>query len=363
MIKGRKSKPQNIVAGGQAEPLRVVLQLIDVEKVSNINIVSQTFHATVFVELRIDGGALDQDLVRKDQAVRKADDGSLHPSAMWYLNKLEVGNAVKYELENARVLESGDDLILSVKVIGVFEEPMELENFPIDIQELTVKLRFGCRMDGALPVEFALDGQERAFVESYGVGMIQHEYDVGDKLHIETRIEGQPGRQFPWLNFAVMVKRKPNYAMWNVVVPSFVFAMTASLQFFIPLEDQGARLETSLTLLLTAAAYKVSIASVMPDISYLTLVDIYVLICGAFIAFIVVEGAVMGKFYLDHPEQREFVLRLDHWIGKALLSCFVVVHAFYAYYICTIDRRRRDTKKAYVKLPASVHDESVDASM
>ena len=45
----------------------------------------------------------------------------------------------------------------------------------------------------------------------------------------------------------------------------------------------------SLTLTLTAAAYKVAIESMTPNIGYLTLLDKYVLGCALFIALTVFE--------------------------------------------------------------------------
>ena len=54
-------------------------------------------------------------------------------------------------------------------------------------------------------------------------------------------------------------------------------------------EDMAVRLTVSLTLTLTAAAYKVAIESMTPNIGYLTLLDKYVLGCALFIALTVFE--------------------------------------------------------------------------
>ena len=118
-----KSASFQVSLKGKAPPLIVAVETIDIEKVSAIDILSQQFAAAVFVKLRVDGGALDKDLSREDEEVRTDDDGSLHPSARWYLGKLEAKNAAEYAIENAAVLHENDDLILQAKITGTFCEP------------------------------------------------------------------------------------------------------------------------------------------------------------------------------------------------------------------------------------------------
>jgi hypothetical protein len=73
------------------------------------------------------------------------------------------------------------------------------------------------------------------------------------------------------------------------VLPLGVIAMMANMPFLVPLTDMAVRLTVSLTLTLTAAAYKVAIESMTPNIGYLTLLDKYVLGCALFIALTVFE--------------------------------------------------------------------------
>jgi hypothetical protein len=273
--------------GSKAAPLVLQVDTIDIERVSKVDLVLQHFDAMLLLGLCIKDGALDEDLARQDEIVKTHDDGSLHPSATWYLDHLDLPNAIAHSIDNATIVTRGDDLIMMLKITATFLEPMELENFPFDIQALTISVRAGCRVDGPFPISFVADGSERKFIQDHGIELITHEYQVGGELAISAGEIGTEGRCFPWLKISVMVKRRPGYALWNVMLPTGAVAMMASLQFLVPLTDMGTRLETSLTLSLTAAAYKLCISSATPDVSYLTLLDKYVLWCGAYITAMV----------------------------------------------------------------------------
>jgi hypothetical protein len=169
---------------------------------------------------------------------------------------------------------------------------MELENYPFDIQALTFSVRLGCRVDGPFPARFVsstntfLSGTS---VQPDGVEPIIHEYEIGDEVVVEATEMGSESRRFPRLNISVMVKRRPGYTLWSVALPVGVIAMMANIQFLVPLTDITTRLTVSLTLTLTAAAYKLAIESMTPNIGYLTLLDKYVLGCALFIALTVFE--------------------------------------------------------------------------
>ena len=75
----------------------------------------------------------------------------------------------------------------------------------------------------------------------------------------------------------------------NVVLPvaSIVLASASSLAVS---HDTGGRLSATLTLLLTAVAYKYIVSEMVPKISYNTLLDWYVLVCWAFLLLMVLEN-------------------------------------------------------------------------
>ena len=112
-----------------------------------INCVEQTFHAALFIEARIESGAMDADLSRPsgDWPTSPSSDGSYRPSALWYLNKqLEYPNALEVKIVESKTFNVGDDLCLVQRVDGIFTAVMDLVNFPFDTQRLTIEVLLKC---------------------------------------------------------------------------------------------------------------------------------------------------------------------------------------------------------------------------
>ena len=77
--------------------------------------------------------------------------------------------------------------------------------------------------------------------------------------------------------FTVYLWRKTGYYTSNVILPIFVLTLLSPLSCTIN-EDGSSmgtadRLSITLTLLLTAVAYKFVVATSLPTVSYLTLLD------------------------------------------------------------------------------------------
>ena len=66
--------------------LKLELMRVDVRQIKNIDQIAQTFNARVFIQFRIDGGALDEALCEglNDRGAEPA-----LRSARWFLDKLE----------------------------------------------------------------------------------------------------------------------------------------------------------------------------------------------------------------------------------------------------------------------------------
>ena len=85
---------------------------------------------------------------------------------------------------------------------------------------------------------------------------------------------------YPSLGITAMVARRQGYYIFNVVLPLGSLQLLAAFQFLLPGSYIRVvdRIAFSSTLLLTSAAYKLFVSSSLPDISYLTLIDRYVLL-------------------------------------------------------------------------------------
>ena len=98
----------------------------------------------------------------------------------------------------------------------------------------------------------------------------------------------------PVLLMSMVTQRKPFYFVWNIVVPHLLINLMSLGVFAIPSTDTADRLSVSLTMVLTAVAFKLQVASDLPDLSYFTLLDYFILGSFFYIFIVVCENIFVG---------------------------------------------------------------------
>ena len=109
---------------------------------------------------------------------------------------------------------------------------------------------------------------------------------------------------YPTITISARVYRFSGYVIVNVMAPTFFFVLMAGVGCFaVPTGDQEVRLAVTLTLVLAATANKFITGQLMPTISYLTIIDKYVLACQLVMVLLVIEAACVGMFtYVYHRD-------------------------------------------------------------
>lgn len=262
------------------EPLLRTIEVREVEilRLSQIDVLKQTFSAQVFITLIFPDGALDEALCKEGVHFNH-----FRPSAAWYATQIDFNNAFHYEaIGSPMITADGNDLAAKMRFDGVFLEPMLLRDFPFDVQDLTISIAINCRTTGKTPVKLTVNQSIKREM-SLSCFWQHQEWGLASELVLHPYLAGTTGRLFPSCNISVVVGRRPLFYIVNVLLPTALFPPTAMLQFCIGFTEPPAwtlnddsvsqRAAITLTLLLTAAAYKLSVASLMPPISYLTLTD------------------------------------------------------------------------------------------
>lgn len=175
---------------------------------------------------------------------------------------------------------------------GEFGEELELQYFPFDVQDLTVMIRFGwpCE-DDRVQVRFIDSRKSEVFLNVFCLKNAWTQPEAVDVLFPFTKTKGGKFPAFPLIRIQCQVGRKPKFYVVNVILPvaSIVLASASSLE----VSHMGGRLGATLTLLLTAVAYKYLVAEMVPRISYNTMLDWYVLVCWAFLLAMVLENCLV----------------------------------------------------------------------
>jgi hypothetical protein len=170
---------------------------------------------------------------------------------------------------------------------GVFRETFELQKFPFDVQELTIELRqdnsktwdlFDLRVHAVMFNRQALELSEWQLLEP----LVKYQF------HKSTDVK-------------LMVLRKPEYYLQNVVLVLMLCSSFALMSFVSPLSDASSRLGTSITLLLTNVAFKFATSGSLPKVTYNTRIDYFMLLNMCFLFAVALLG-VFGALLQPHVD-------------------------------------------------------------
>lgn len=123
------------------------------------------------------------------------------------------------------------------------------------------------------------------------------------------------------------VERRPSYYMWNVVVVMFPLVGTAASVVGVPVTDLADRMSISLTLMLTAVAFKFVLMNFIPPVSYLTLLDIYV-ISAYVMLFLSITCNFVVTVLADGDEDDPVAKDLDLYFSAVFISIWCLFHVF-----------------------------------
>ncbi|KAG2450757.1 hypothetical protein HYH02_004594 [Chlamydomonas schloesseri] len=107
-------------------------------------------------------------------------------------------------------------------------------------------------------------------------------------------LSGQ-GKQYSNLQSSLHFSRAATYYAYNILLPLWLLTSLGFCAFSLNVSDStGDRLSLLVTLLLTAAAYKIVVSSALPLVSYLTRLDWYVLVAFGLLVVLTVETAAVA---------------------------------------------------------------------
>ena len=190
---------------------------------------------------------------------------------------------------------------------GVFYEPFLLHRFPLDRHFVEI------RITTTWPVQvmrYAPYDNYANTLETFS--MAAWRLPKTDALDVTIDpLPANPGRYaFSRANLRCKVERAHMYFFWNAFVPFFLICILVVITFLFDADDLAGRLAVSLTLLLTTVAFKFVVATSLPQMEYLTLIDKYFLAGIIFIFIVSIENAVVKALSLYAPEYAEPVDRI-----------------------------------------------------
>jgi len=308
--------------------------------VDHVNIECHTFRADLYVELRMRAITQMQDPVhvRELLSIIHADE-----------NRIEFRNASEYTQDKevwvdhvpSPLVKGAFDYCFKIRAKALFNEPWDLRSFPFDVQEVNVVLTMGT---SARYLTLAANEETPSLFQAEAGVQLSSIFELG--LHdlvltvpmVSEPSESSAGSVYPRCVFRTYLRRRATKYLWTMLVPMGVITMLMALssgsEYTFDALTSGAehvymatadRLNVTLTLILTAVAFKIVVSHSAPRTHSLTLLDAHHLVCFLFLLVAVLENVIYAA-YVDEA------LRLGVAAGD-LIEEWVVFSAYLALFL------------------------------
>ncbi|XP_074660144.1 cys-loop ligand-gated ion channel-like [Tubulanus polymorphus] len=181
------------------------------------------------------------------------------------------------------------------RVKGVFLENLELNDFPFDVQDLTVTIASDRPTNEVEVVSDPVDLHrinKQSFVDEQEWLLYKH---IEAEQTTLTYEHADPTFVRQALSVKCRAARRPAYFFWNIFLITFLICSLSFATFAVTQEKPENRLQLSFTLVLTSVAFKFVVNQSLPKISYLTYLDKYVLASMIMLNVVCVWHAIIGS--------------------------------------------------------------------
>jgi len=200
--------------------------------------------------------------------------------------------------------------------------PMNLREFPFDEQVLP--LTFMSILYG--PEDVALDLDETAAsrtpdVPGWEVREMESRSGV---LEAEVHDDSIENRRFARYDFEFRVGREIAFYVWRIIAPLTFIVLMSWAVFWIDPSNFGVQIGLASTSILTLVAFLFSLNNILPPLSYLTRMDIFLFVSLALacLAF----GEAVATAVLQASEREALALRIDRWARWLFPAAFAALH-------------------------------------
>jgi len=164
---------------------------------------------------------------------------------------------------------------------------MEFHRFPVDEQYCQIKFEsFGFTNK---QIQMAWLDESNSNVNA-NISLAQFDYKI---TLMDSYSTDYYDISYPGLIMKLHLTRQLTYHVVQTYIPSTVFVIIAWLSLFVPAESVPGRVGMGMTTLLTLTAMFSSVRQNVPRVSYVSLLDIWMLVCMIFVFSCILEFIVI----------------------------------------------------------------------
>jgi len=284
---------------GEPTEVKISIYVLDVD---NVNSADQSFAASVYIEARW-----------RSPSLQHAGPGPLVRglTEIWTPRLAIVNQQQAWAAFPAAVeIDPDGNVVYRQKYWGRFSQPLDLRDFPLDQQKLTIHLVAA----GQFESDVKLVQLERAHGRRSGVARI---LSVPDFDVVAWKAEPRPYLPYEsevgTAGFALDldIQRRPTFYIWKVIVPLCLIVIMSWTPFWIDPSQIATSIGVATTSFLTLVAYLFAITVLLPRVSYLTRMDEFILLSTVMVFISLAQTVVSGS--LLKRRSPPAVVRLNRW--------------------------------------------------
>ncbi|MEM7364899.1 MAG: hypothetical protein AAF525_12820 [Pseudomonadota bacterium] len=300
----------------RAEGLAINTELVLVDLLA-INDNERSFRADMLITELWKDPRIDLTSIRRNVLLQCSDvaENLWRPDTN-FLNALETNNTA---VDPPRPTRDGQ-FVARQRIHGQFSAPLALHQFPFDTQILKLEL---VRPIGNDDISQTMDVAVRPNAEFTVAGW----RFLRARSDVEQLNAPGAGQQISHLIYSFEFERQPGFYLWRIVLPlTLIVAMSWSV-FWIHSNQLGAQMEVSSAAVLTLIAFQMSFTDVLPAVSYLTRLDVFVL-TSTVLVFLALAESVWTS-WLARNEEVERAERIDRQSRYVFPAAFSVTLLYF----------------------------------
>ena len=316
LLLGGFASPETVTAANFGRPLaadgptevRIAVFVLDVDEVNNV---SQSFDANVYIELRWQDLRLAHE---NPYEITRSLNDVWHPRIQ-FINQQRTWPIFPEIVE----ISPGGEVVYQQRVWGSFSQPLKLEDFPFDRQVFTVQLSSA----GYSPQEIKLvsDLVSRTGIASQ---FSLADWDiVGWTVQVAPFAPSLEEEAFAGLSLSIEGKRKYGYFIIKVIIPLFLIVMMSWVVFWIDPKEAGSQISVAITTMLTLIAYRFAVGNDIPKVSYLSRLDYFILGATVLVFASLIEVVVTSTY--ARIGQLDRARSIDRWARVLFPLIFILI--------------------------------------
>ncbi len=287
--------------------ISVAMNILDVDEISSAD---QNFTANVYYELRWHDPSLEHD--GDGEITRKLDE-------VWHPRVAIVNQQfTRSTFDELAHISPDGEVVYYQRVWGTFSQPLNLHDFPLDRQYFEIRLA---------TVGYAVE-ELKLVVDEESTGLAK-EFSQPDWTITDWEAKSeiyQPGDRGPETSSALIAfeaKRKVRYYILKIVFPLLLIVAMSWLVFWIDPTEGGTQISVAVTSMLTLIAYRFVVDTMLPPVSYLTRMDVFIFASTVTVFAILIQVLVTSSLAKQLREKE--AIRIDLWCRFIFPAVLIVL--------------------------------------